>query len=181
MKYRSLLAMALLALVAIPAPSQRINLPPPEKKPEKKEKARISEFILRAQFVYVMAQREAELGQRPEAFDYQTVVDVEAALRKWDRFKLVMSPQDADLIFSVRRAGGVLGSVVGGPRAETSSSGGDYLAVFDARLARVSSAGASLGSPLWRATQKDGLAKPRMSLLKALEEEMAGAPAAKTP
>ena len=174
MNFRAISAVLLFSLAVAASSAQRLPPPPPADKAQKTEKAKVHDLVLRAQFVVVMAQREAEMGQQRDAIEYRAIADVEAAVSRWGRYKVVMNRADADLIFSVRRAEAVPFS--GRPRIESGSSG-DYLAVFDAR-----GPAGSPGSPYWRATQKDGLARGRMSLLKALQDDIeATASARKTP
>jgi hypothetical protein len=164
----------LILVAALPTFAQRVPLPPSDRRPDKQDKVKLPDLVLKAQFVVVLPQRTAELGQQPDPLDYQTVADVEAAVHKWGRYRLVMRVEDADLIFSVRRTGGI--AMTGGvPRGDASSSTGDYLAVFNARF--YSSGGP--GPAFWRATQRDGLARGKMSLLKALQEDIETSAAAR--
>jgi hypothetical protein len=146
----------------------------------------IPEVITKARYVMVLAQREAEIGQQRDFEDERVIGEAESALAKWGRYKVVYRKDEADLIITVRRAATVTGRIGGGVGgtgngqrrggtvigAEGAAPSGDYVAVFNAR------SGPS-GSPLWRKVQKDGLAAPKMPLLKLLEEEVEAA--AKTP
>jgi len=173
---RTGLVLALLFCTAMPALAQRL---PPLPPPQKEGKSTFPTVILRAQFVKVVSQREADLNQEPDLYDYKAVTDLEAALRKWGRYKVVYGKEEADLIFSVRRVSTVPG-LGGGPPRRTSTgiateiaSDGDQLAVYNGHT------GAG-GAALWRKGQKDGLAPPKMPLLKLFQEEVDAA-AAKQP
>lgn len=145
------------------------------------KKPALSQVIVKAQFVMVMAQREMDFSQRPTSDDMCAVARVEEALLKWDRYKLVSRKEDADLVIAVRREGPTMGCIAGGVGGsgrpplgvDVSSSGGDYMAVH---MARPNISPASL----WRRTQKDGLAMPKLPLFKAFHDEVEEA-ALKTP
>lgn len=174
---RYLARFGLFILFAIlPADAQRLPPNPPPQK-DKAEKSRLPEIIVRAQFVMVVSQREADFSQRPDVIDLKAVGDVEAALSRWGRYKLVYIKQSADLIISVRRAENVVvqlgrGAPTGRTPAEYSSEG-DHLAVHDAHSGTSSPA-------LWRKALKNGLSGRDMPLLKIFREEVEAA-AAKTP
>ncbi len=146
----------------------------------------IPELLVKAQFVMVTSQREEDTGQQRDVEGVQAVADVETALRKWGRYKLVYRKEDADLIVSVRRAasailrmGGSFGGDSRGDRRVGTTVGGeaatpgDHLAVYDAHIGTNAPA-------LWRKAQKNGLARPDMPLVKLLQEEVEGA-SGKTP
>ena len=105
---------------------------------------------------------------RPEVSqeDRQAVLDVQDALEKWGRYRLVYDSNKAELLFVVRKgraveargrvqigtdSGQTLGGRVGDPL--------DTLEVYEA------SSGIH-GNPLWKARAADGLTAPELSLVK---------------
>jgi len=160
-----------------PARAQRLPPLPPA---QKDDKPALSALVVKAQFVMVVSQREADFGKQRDIYDLKVVNDVESAIHKWGRYKLVYRKEDADLIISVRRAGASLGPASGGaPRRTPNGIGteyaseGDDLAVYNGRTGTG-------GATLWRKGQKDGLAMPKMPLLRLFLEEVDAA-AAKMP
>lgn len=173
---RVLAGIVFLAFAVAPAFAQRTPGPPPARKtPEKEDNKVIAQRLLRARYVMVMAQREADTGRSPDIEDLRTIADVESALRKWNRYMVVYDRQAAELIISVRRQGYVekrTGGIGGGPTRggttptiEMTNPNADYLAVYDAMVGTQS-------SPLWRKSMKDGLSRPDFPLLKNFKEEM---------
>ncbi len=178
MKRRLAFCAFLAMFLVIPALAQRVP-PPPAREKDNKESKVLPALVAKAQFVMVMSQREADFGQRPDVFDLKAVNDVENAVHKWGRYKLVYRKEDADLIFSVRRAGASLGPA-GAPRPSPGgglgmdyASEGDYLAVYNAHTG-------TSGAKLWSKAQKDGLATPKMPLLQAFQDDVEKS-ATKTP
>lgn len=155
--------------VYLPSYGQRLPPPPAPSSSQKVEKSNVPMMVVKAQFVMVMSQREVEGNQRPDFEDVQTVQDVENAIHKWGRYKLVYRKEDADLVISVRRVSTLLGRMGAGGTV----SSGDYLAVHNARP-NISS------STLWRQAQRGGLATPRMPLVKSFQDDVEAA-AAKIP
>jgi hypothetical protein len=127
--------------------------------------------------------------------DFQAFNATEDALRKWDRYVIVYTPEQADLIMVVRagRIASVHGGIatthtitIGGvPRRDPSdptgapvppvgseSAGGevgpseDMLEIYDAHL------GVMTSSPLWRKLQASGLKGPEPPLVKELRKEV---------
>lgn len=166
MKHKAIALAALLVcvLVAVQAQRRTEQRPLPGENSERK----MPELVLRAQYVMVVAQREAEMGSRPDAEDLRVVADTEAAIRKWGRYQLVFQKEAADLILSVRRSS-TMAQIGGGPGSRDTAPQGDSLGVFNARI------GGTGSSPLWRKGQKDGLARPNMPLLKMFREEVEAA------
>lgn len=156
--------------LAIPAAAQRV--PPPPRK-EKENKGTLPALVVKAQFVMVVSQREADFNQERDVLDVKAVMDVENAIMKWGRYRIVTRKEDADLIFSVRRIGDAVASTSRTIRRPEIAVDGDHLAVFNAHTGTD-------GPALWRKSMKDGLASPKMPLLRALQEEIDAA-AAKIP
>lgn len=167
MKCKTMALAALLVCGLVPAQGQRRTEHRPL--PAEETGRKLPELVLRAQYVMVVAQREAEMGSRPDVEDYRVVADTEAAIRKWGRYKLVFQKEFADLIISVRRSPAV-SRAGGGPGSREAAPQGDILTVFNARTGGVDS------PPLWRKAQAGGLAVPNMPLLKMFREEVEAVP-----
>jgi hypothetical protein len=78
-----------------------------------KEKLQLPQLVLNAETVYVVIHPGSEVPLANPGENRQAEIDVENALRKWGRFHLVIDPQIADLVISVRK-GRAVSSVIGG-------------------------------------------------------------------
>ena len=161
----------------------------PAQKHSKKSSAPSAAFN-NARFVYVRAE-DGDIT-RPGLFpeDRQAIADVLDGLRDWNRYAIVTSPGEADLIFVVRKgrlasaqgtAGGSLGSSV--PRVSVGSR--DPSSVQDPGSEDVGIRGevgppddmlrvflpngdGRRGTPIWTGRQDDGLDPPAVPLLRQL-------------
>ncbi len=90
-----------------------------DKNKDKKDKShpQLSEFVLRAQTAYVVIDPDAGEPVTDPMANARARDDVERALMKWRRFRLVPDPSLADLVISVRRGSGssVSPTIRGGP------------------------------------------------------------------
>ena len=90
-----------------------------DKDKDKKDKshATLPEFVLRAQTAYVVIDPDAGEPVTDPAANARARDEVERALMKWRRFRLVPDPSLADLVISVRRGTGstVSPTIRGGP------------------------------------------------------------------
>ena len=115
--------------------------------------------------------------------DRHALADVERAIKKWGRYKVVYRPQDADLIIVVRKGRYAdIGIGIHAKSAETGPAVGpranaevgdplDTLIVYDASHGIDS-------PPLWRGRQRNGLEPPHMELVKELRTKVETAEAA---
>jgi hypothetical protein len=112
--------------------------------------------------------------------DRQAIADVQQAIEKWGRYKLVYKPGEADLILVVRtgRAAEVRGGVqVGsstGPRGSGQSIGAEAGDPQDTLSVYMASQGID-GTPLWRSRAEKGLAPPEMRLVKEFRSKVEAA------
>ena len=141
----------------------------------------IPKLVTEAQFVHVTTLEGDPNSPNTLAEDRRAIADVETALRKWRRYKVVLQPGDADLIMVVRTgriASATVGGTAGnrnprrvprvtGPNIHTEAGGPrqDLLWVFDAKLGTDS-------APLWRGEQRDGLEAPSLPLLKRFRADV---------
>ena len=164
-----------------------------------KSKSNLNRNITHAQFVMLttLHGNRFETSKVPPE-DVKAFWATEAALKKWGRYILVYTPEEADLIMVVRagRVASIHGGIAGTdtitigrmPRTDPSdptgapvppigseSAGGevgpseDMLEIYDAHL------GVMTSSPLWRKLQASGLEGPEPSLVKELRKEVEAA------
>jgi len=129
-------------------------------KDKKKDKG-LPKFIVNGRFVYVTREAGSDGASLGTAQDYIAERAVSDEVRKWGRYTVVFSPDQADFIIAFRLAqsapqpaakagrpnnGGIWPPYVG---AEFGPSN-DMLSVY-------STANGTNSAPLWRKTQKDGL------------------------
>lgn len=143
-------------------------------------KSRVPQLIVKARYVMVTTIQGTEPSPTVPPEDLRAVADVQAAIQKWGRYTLVYKPEEADLIIALRR--GRLVSVtptveVGRSSEEPKGKVGygvgveagnpyDLFAVHNARTG-------GLDSPaLWRASEKNGLDRPDLPLLKKFQKEV---------
>lgn len=127
---------------------------------------------------------EAVLSAKILPEDREALENVRAALKKWNRYVIVVFPEQAELLIAVRS--GRLGSALGGARVGTASVGGpamgrgatigpvfggeagppsDYLAVYRAEHGRE-------GPKLWRKSQEDGLVGKDPTLFESFKDDV---------
>jgi hypothetical protein len=82
-----------------------------------KKKDTFPDVVLRARYVAVVLDPNSGTSLTNPAEDQIAQSDVEAALRKWGRFKLTLDTANADLILVVHKGGkNVKPTIGGGPR-----------------------------------------------------------------
>lgn len=164
-----------------------------------KSKSALNRNITHAQFVMLttLHGNNFETAKVPPE-DIKAFWATEAALKKWGRYTLVYTPDQADLIVVVRagRVASVHGEIPGTdtisigrmPRTDPSDPTGapvppigsesagaevgpseDMLEIYDAHL------GVMASSPLWRKLQASGLTGPEPPLIKELRKEVEAA------
>lgn len=107
----------------------------------------IVQQIAVARFVYVTSYDGPGYLADVRAEDREAIADVETALRLWGHYIVVISPQDADLIFVVQRY----------PNE-------DVLAIYDAK--------SNSPNPLWWASQRGGLDPVEMPFIERLKKQV---------
>ncbi len=146
-----------------------------------------------AKYVYVQAEdgdvyKPGLLGE-----DRQAIVDVENALRKWNRYTLTSRPDDAELIFYVRKgrvASAKVGGTVGTPGGPGQGPfpgqprpggmggggvgggvmvGGEAAPPDDLLEVRMRNTESELSGPIWLRSQPDGLNTPNLPLVATLK------------
>jgi hypothetical protein len=104
--------------------------------------------------------------------DHEAVGAVETTLKRWKKYQLTRTEEDADLILAVRKAPG-RGVTFGNPRVATPipptvnnplPDTADCLALFDAKGVGMQRAMES--APLWTACSAGGLTEPEVRLVK---------------
>ena len=138
----------------------------------------VPKLIVTARYVLVTTYYGSEFSPNVIPEDRRAVADIQQAIQKWRRYKLVYRAENADLILVVRK--GRLASVTSqigiGSRQPGGTSRGigggaevgpanDWLAVYNAHSGIES-------PPLWQATQREGLNPPDLSLFKRFKEEV---------
>ena len=160
-----------------------------------KKSSAVPALFLSATYVYVEAYDGNEFDPRLLPQDRKAIADVEAAVRKWGRYRLTMRRSEAEIVMQVRkgriasataRIGASVGTVPSSvqfppsSRTETSTSVGagaevgppdDLLWVYT-----VDTKG-ELAGPCWRKMQKDGLNAPELKLFQTFKEEVDAAAA----
>jgi len=153
-----------------------------------KKKKSVPAVFGTAKYVYVQAEDgdEYKPGLLPE--DRQAIADVEAALRKWNRYTITMKPEDAELIFYVRKgrvASGKVGGTVGTPGGRGQGPfpgqprngglgaggtlGGEAGPPDDLLEVRMRNTDGEPSAPIWLRSQPDGLNAPGVPLLASLK------------
>ena len=141
------------------------------------DKNAISAVIKNATFVYVTAYSGDVFSPEVMPDDRHAVQNVQSAIEKWGRYKLVYNRGEADLVLVVRT--GRLAEVKGGVqvgagrtgnetyRSHGSAIGGEVGDPQDTLEVYRASQGIN-GPPLWRGRAQDGLKAPEMQLVKEL-------------
>lgn len=144
-----------------------------------KEETPIPAIITNATYVLVTTYSGDVFSPNVSPEDRQAVGDVQEAVQKWGRYKLVYKREHADLILVVRK--GRLAEVRAGVRVGAGSDANsrgtahavgaeagdpqDTLTVF------IASQGID-SAPLWRGRNTDGLNPPKMQLVKDLRSQV---------
>ncbi len=149
----------------------------------KKKKKTVPAVFGNARYVYVMAEQGDAYTPGLLDEDRRAIYDVEGGIQEWHRYALTATPNEAELIFFVRKgriASGRIGGTVdvgtspypGQPR--TTSGGGMAGAEAgppdDLLEVRMRTPDGSLSGPIWIRSQPDGLSGPRVPLLQQLRD-----------
>jgi hypothetical protein len=157
----------------------------------KRKKKTVPAVFNTARYVYVQAEDGDAFtpGLLPE--DRQAIADVQDALRDWNRYVLTVKPDEADLVFYVRKgriASGRLGGTVGspgGPGAPGTASpfpgqprptgpgtmaGAEAGPPEDLLEVKTRNPDGGTGTTVWERSQSDGLNGPQVPLLRALRD-----------
>src|SRR5512146_173626 len=146
---------------------------------KKAKKPNFPKLIVTARYVLVTSWYGDQYQMRIPPEDRQAINNVQEAVQKWGRYTLVYKPEDADLIFVVRK--GRVASLTGGVRLGAGSEGagvgsiagtemgnpGDTLLVYDAR-----SPGGADKPALWKSIERGGLEPPEMRAIAKLRKEV---------
>ncbi len=143
------------------------------------KKAPLPSLVVNARYVYVTGYNGSEFSARSFPDDRLAITDVQNGIKRWKKYIVVYKPEDADLILLVRK--GRVAALrpritIGGrvPEPERPGlgtdadvgSGGDMLAVYDARAGGLDSA------PLWRQMSNGGLNQPGLPLLERFRKDV---------
>ena len=140
----------------------------------------ISAVVNNATYVMVTSYSGDRFSPDITTDDRQAIADVQQAMEKWGRYKLVYKAREADLILVVRtgralevRGGAQTGSSTG-PRGSGQSIGAETGDPQDTLDVFMASQGID-GTPLWRARAEKGLTPPEMSLVKEFRSKVEAA------
>ena len=105
--------------------------------------------------------------------DRHAVQNVQNAIQKWGRYKLVYKPSEADLILVVRtgRLAEVKGRAQVGTHGSAESIGGEVGDPQDKLEIYMASRGIN-GPPLWRGRAPGGLKAPEMQLVREFRSKV---------
>lgn len=142
------------------------------------ETGAVNQTILRAKRILVTTPRGPEAEASKVSFEqHEAVSAVQDGLRRWKRYEVTKTREDADLVMVVRKASGV-GVSFGKPDLRTQMppavnhpfpATADSLAVFDAHGPGTE------GPPLWTASEPGGLDSRKPTLLKKFQKRVAEA------
>ena len=138
------------------------------------DKNAIPAVIKSATYVYVTTYWGDVFSPNVTPDDRHAVQNVQSAIEKWGRYKLVYNRREADLVLVVRT--GRLAEVKGGVQVSTThgsaeSVGGEVGDPQDTLEVYVASQGIN-GPPLWRGRALDGLKAPEMRLVQELRSKV---------
>jgi hypothetical protein len=139
-----------------------------------KAKPKVPELVTNAKYVFVTAYNGDQFANGLLPGDRRAITEVQDAVRKWGYYRVAYKPEDADIIFLVRK-GRYVGVQPGvqihaGSQRPTSAEAGsnadagdpwDELSVHDAKLGVDS-------PPLWLGRSRDGLNAPDPRLVQQL-------------
>lgn len=147
-----------------------------------KDKTIMPEAIRNATYVMVTTYDGDVFSPRVVPEDRQAIADVQRAIEKWGRYKLVYSAHEPELIVVVRtgrlveaRAGVQNGATVGpngAPGGSAQSVGAEVGDPQDTLEVFLAPANIKIDTPLWRARAVDGLKTPDMPLMKEFREKV---------
>ena len=155
---------------------------------EPKNKDDFPKALLNARYAYVEAESGDIQSLKLIPEDRRAIVDVEDALRSWNRYNLTFRRSEAEVLFVVRKertASAKIGGTIGRGTSpgttpgttETETHGGGRL---DAEIGPnedmlyvylVKPDGTKFG-PLWHQFLKDGLDKPEMPLFQRFKDQV---------
>jgi len=143
------------------------------------EKGALSAVVQNATYVLVTTPWGNLFDPRVNPDDRKAAADVQDAIEKWGRYKLVYNLKEAELILVVRTGravevhGGVgvqVGSTTG-PRGSAKSVGAETGDPQDTLEVYMASQGIS-GVPLWRSRAASGLKPPEMLLVQEFRSKV---------
>ncbi len=146
--------------------------------PQKKEKSNFPEVIVQARYVYVTAMAGNQFNPLLRSEDRQAVSNIETAVQKWRRYRLVFDPREADFTILVRRgnqasAGTGTRGGVGTPGVTIGTIATAETGMPDDALMIVKGGADPLDQPsLWRRTERNGLDAPALSLFQQFRKEV---------
>ncbi|HTZ34097.1 MAG TPA: hypothetical protein VMH31_16670 [Methylomirabilota bacterium] len=143
-----------------------------------KEKPAMPIVVTNATYVMVTTYDGDILSPQVSQDDRKAVQDVQQALEKWGRYKLVYRPGEADLFLVVRtarslelRGSAQKGTGPGAPRGSAQSITGQNGDPQDTLDVYVSSRGID-NYPIWRSRAVDGFKSPELKLLNEFRSEV---------
>jgi hypothetical protein len=143
-------------------------------KDKNKQKDPLPKFIVDGRYVYVTNEAGYDRLSTGTAQDYNAEAMVSDQIQKWGRYKVVLSPQQADFIIGIR----VERSSDPGIRPTKRPNGSTvWVPSFGAELGpsedmlSVYSPSGTHSAPFWRKTQKNGL-RPPVALLQAFRKDV---------
>ena len=160
--------------------------------PSKKQE-QIPKVLLSSHYVYVEALDGDIFNPHLLTEDRKAIVDVQNALRSWDRYLVTLRRSEAELLFVVRKGriasveGSVGGGVGNGPAdgkdPAKSKTQGDVRAGLGAEAGspddllyvHLVDQDGSVHGPIWKQYLKDGLDVPEIPLFKQLREAVEAA------
>ena len=137
----------------------------------------LPKLVVHAKYVLVTTYQGYDLSN-PNVLpdDRQAVLAVQDAIKKWGRYELAYRPQDADLIFLVRK-GRIMEAqpqlrVGGGSNMPVNVGANTPVDVGDKRdmLAMFTAEEGVDGTALWRNFESGGLEPPQMALMQELRK-----------
>ena len=137
------------------------------------DKNAILAVIRNATYVYIMAYSGDVFSPDVVPDDRHAVQNVQSAIEKWGRYKLVYNRGESDLVLVVRtgRLAEVKGRVQVGIHGSAEAMGGEVGDPRDTLEVYLASQGTN-GPPLWRGRAQDGLKAPEMRLVQELRSKV---------
>jgi hypothetical protein len=150
-----------------------------------KKQEEVPKVLLVSRFAYVEALDGDIFNLHLLAEDRKAIMDVENALRTWNRYMITTKRREADVIFIVRKGrlvdvhGGTGGGAGGDPRGTsqpkphdevTASLGAEVGPADDLLYVYIVKPDGSLQGPVWKHYLKDGLDTPDIRLFKQLKD-----------
>jgi hypothetical protein len=167
-----------------------------------KQQEQVPKAILISRYVYVEALDGDFFDPHLLSEDRKAIVDVQNALRDWNRYVITLKRHEAELLFVVRKGriasvegsvGGNVGSSPGDERTPTQPKtqggvragvGAEVGSPDDLFYVYLVDPDGSVQGPIWKHYKKDGLNIPEMPLFKQFKESVEAAlkaPAPKAP